>query len=59
MLLSGLVVDPLKAVIEVPGAVVSKDELLRRIWPGRIVEENRGCRMRFGRYVKLSGRTAS
>jgi DNA-binding winged helix-turn-helix (wHTH) protein len=29
------------ALIEAPGAVVGKDELLRRIWPGRIVEENR------------------
>jgi DNA-binding winged helix-turn-helix (wHTH) protein len=29
------------ALIEAPGAVVGKDELLSRIWPGRIVEENR------------------
>jgi class 3 adenylate cyclase/DNA-binding winged helix-turn-helix (wHTH) protein len=33
--------DLLLALLEVPGAVVSKDELLSRIWPGRIVEENR------------------
>src|SRR6185436_5652019 len=26
---------------EAPGAVLGKDELLRRIWPGRIVEEHR------------------
>src|SRR5258705_11096905 len=29
------------ALIEASGAVVSKDVLLDRVWPGRIVEENR------------------
>src|SRR6478752_4070627 len=27
------------ALIEANGAVVSKDELIRRVWPGRIIEE--------------------
>ena len=39
--LGGRAFDLLLALLEVPGAVVSKDELLSRIWPGRIVEENR------------------
>ena len=30
----------LMALIEANGAVVSKDELISRVWPGRIVEEN-------------------
>jgi DNA-binding winged helix-turn-helix (wHTH) protein/predicted ATPase len=33
--------DLLLALIEAPGAVVGKDELLSRTWPGRIVEETR------------------
>ena len=28
------------ALIEARGAVVSKDALIERVWPGRIVEEN-------------------
>ena len=28
------------ALIEARGAVVSKDALMERVWPGRIVEEN-------------------
>ena len=39
--LGGRAFDLLLALTEAPGAVVDKDELLRRIWPGRIVEENR------------------
>jgi DNA-binding winged helix-turn-helix (wHTH) protein len=39
--LGGRAFDLLLALLEVPGAVVSKDALLSRIWPGRIVEENR------------------
>ncbi len=39
--LGGRAFDLLLALIEAPGAVVGKDELLSRIWPGRIVEENR------------------
>jgi DNA-binding winged helix-turn-helix (wHTH) protein len=39
--LGGRAFDLLLALLEVPGAVVGKDELLRRIWPGRIVEEHR------------------
>src|SRR5580693_4211697 len=32
--------DVLMALIEVSGAVVSKDALMNRVWPDRIVEEN-------------------
>ncbi len=39
--LGGRAFDLLLALIGAPGAVVGKDELLSRIWPGRIVEENR------------------
>src|SRR5215475_13323640 len=39
--LGGRAFDLLLALIEAPGAMVGKDELLRRIWPGRIVAENR------------------
>jgi DNA-binding winged helix-turn-helix (wHTH) protein len=39
--LGGRGFDLLLALIEAPGAVVGKDELLSRIWRGRIVEENR------------------
>src|SRR5215472_17731045 len=33
--------DVLMALIEASGAVVGKDELLRLVWQGRTVEENR------------------
>ena len=39
--LGGRAFDLLMALIEASGAVVSKDVLLDRVWPGRIVEENR------------------
>ena len=39
--LGGRAFDLLLALIEAPGAVVDRNELLSRIWPGRIVEENR------------------
>jgi len=32
--------DVLMVLIEASGAVVSKDELLSRVWQGRIVDEN-------------------
>jgi predicted ATPase/DNA-binding winged helix-turn-helix (wHTH) protein len=32
--------DVLMALIEARGAVLTKDELMSRVWPGRIVEEN-------------------
>ena len=38
--LGGRAFDVLVALIEANGAVVSKDELMTRVWPGRIVEEN-------------------
>jgi DNA-binding winged helix-turn-helix (wHTH) protein/predicted ATPase/class 3 adenylate cyclase len=39
--LGGRAFDLLLALLEAPGTVVGKHELLRRIWPGRIVEEHR------------------
>ena len=38
--LGGRAFDVLMALIEARGAVVSKDALMERVWPGRIVEEN-------------------
>src|SRR5205814_370120 len=32
--------DVLMALIEASGAVVSKDDLMNRVWPDRVVEEN-------------------
>lgn len=32
--------DVLLALIEARGAVVGKDELIERVWPGRVIEEN-------------------
>ena len=40
MELGGRAFDVLVALIEANGAVVSKDELLSRVWPDRIVEDN-------------------
>jgi DNA-binding winged helix-turn-helix (wHTH) protein len=38
--LGGRAFDVLMALIEARGAVLSKDALMTRVWPGRIVEEN-------------------
>ena len=38
--LGGRAFDVLMVLIEASGAVVSKDALMERVWPGRIVEEN-------------------
>src|SRR6266851_1037876 len=38
--LGGRAFDVLMALIEASGAVVSKDALMKRVWPERIVEEN-------------------
>src|SRR5712671_4877454 len=38
--LGGRAFDLLMALVEASGTVVSKDELMRRVWAGRIVEEN-------------------
>jgi predicted ATPase/DNA-binding winged helix-turn-helix (wHTH) protein len=38
--LGGRAFDVLMALIEAEGAVVSKDALIERVWPGRVVEEN-------------------
>jgi DNA-binding winged helix-turn-helix (wHTH) protein len=37
--LGGRAYDMLMVLIEANGAVVSKDELMSRVWPGRVVEE--------------------
>ena len=39
--LGGRAFDLLMVLIETPGAVVSKDELLARVWPDRVVTETR------------------
>ena len=39
--LGGRAFDVLTTLIEASGAVVSRDELLDRVWQGRIVDENR------------------
>ncbi len=38
--LGGRAFDVLMALIEAGGAVLSKDELIGRVWPGRVVEDN-------------------
>jgi DNA-binding winged helix-turn-helix (wHTH) protein len=38
--LGGRTFDMLMALIEARGAIVSKDALKARVWPGRVVEEN-------------------
>src|ERR1700686_4991759 len=38
--LGGRAFDVLMALIEAFGAVVSKDALMERVWPNRVVEEN-------------------
>src|SRR6266446_8656363 len=38
--LGGRAFDVLVALIEAHGAVVSKDALMARVWPGRVIEEN-------------------
>src|ERR1700676_2208528 len=38
--LGGRAFDVLMVLIEASGAVVSKDALMERVWPGRFVEEN-------------------
>jgi predicted ATPase/DNA-binding winged helix-turn-helix (wHTH) protein len=38
--LGGRAFDVLMALIDASGAVVSKDSLMRRVWPDRVVEEN-------------------
>jgi DNA-binding response OmpR family regulator len=39
--LGGRAFDVLTALIEARGAVVAKDALMARVWPDRIVEENK------------------
>src|SRR5258708_36601340 len=38
--LGGRAFDVLMILIEASGAVVSKDALMERVWPNRVVEEN-------------------
>src|SRR6516164_4057874 len=40
MQLGGRAFDVLVALVEANGALVTKDELMSLVWPGRIVEEN-------------------
>ena len=40
MQLGGRAFDVLLALIDAPGAVLTKDELMGHVWPGRVVEEN-------------------
>jgi len=40
MEIGGRAFDVLVALVEANGAVVRKDELMSRVWPGRIVEDN-------------------
>jgi predicted ATPase/DNA-binding winged helix-turn-helix (wHTH) protein len=41
--LGGRAFDVLMALVEARGAVVSKDALMERVWPDRVVEENNLC----------------
>ncbi|MEJ0019274.1 MAG: winged helix-turn-helix domain-containing protein [Acetobacteraceae bacterium] len=38
--LGGRAFDVLLALLEMPGAIVTKDELLARVWPDRVIAEN-------------------
>jgi len=38
--LGGRAFDILMALVEANGSVIGKDELIRRVWPGRIIEED-------------------
>src|SRR4030095_2789700 len=38
--LGGRAFDTLLALIDSPGTVLGKNELLSRVWPGQVVEEN-------------------
>src|SRR6516165_3818418 len=38
--LGGRAFDILMALVEANGSVLGKDELIRRVWPGRIIEED-------------------
>src|SRR6267378_3384933 len=38
--LGGRAFDVLVALVEAHGKVLSKDELMKRVWPGRVVEES-------------------
>jgi DNA-binding winged helix-turn-helix (wHTH) protein len=57
--LGGCVFDVLMALIEASWAVVSKDELLRPVWRGRIVDQNRQPVTRLPRSAKALAPTAS
>ena len=57
--LGGRVCDVLMALIEASRAVVSKDELLSRVWQGRIVNQDRQSGTRLPRCAKVLAPTAS
>ena len=54
--LGGRPSDVLMALIEARGAVVSKEALMARVWPGRVIEEN--SRPRLQPCAPPSGRSA-
>src|ERR1700677_2943171 len=62
--LGGRAFDILMALLETPGAVVDKDTLIGRVWPGRVVEEGvlwvqmSALRLAFGAERDLIGTVA-
>ena len=56
--LGGRAFDLMMALIEARGGVVSKNALIARVWPDRIVEEN-NLQCRFRRCVPLWVRIAT
>jgi DNA-binding winged helix-turn-helix (wHTH) protein len=56
--LGGRAFDVLIALLEGRGSVVSREELIRRVWPNRVVEE-KNLQAQIRRCAPLSGRAAS
>ena len=56
--LGGRAFDVLITLLEGPGRVVSRDELILRVWPNRVVEE-KNLHAQIRRCAPLSGRAAS
>jgi DNA-binding winged helix-turn-helix (wHTH) protein len=52
--LGGRAFDVLTALIEARGEVVGKNALMARVWPDRIVAENRGGRLGVSASARLS-----
>jgi predicted ATPase/DNA-binding winged helix-turn-helix (wHTH) protein len=53
--LGGRAFDVLMALVEAHGSVLSKDELLKRVWPERVVEE-KGLQVQISTLRKVFGR---